>query len=280
MLGRSVTWRGGPRHISLGQRPRFGVTPGRVGCGNTWRNRKREPTVSKRAFLPSLLLGVLVLASGCVSGGGVGDPAEFNRTMGRVSAVDLAEGVDKIFQKFKLTILREESTYSLIYYETEWMMREPHPSEQAQGATQARERIILEGRRSGDYARVEFTGECELLVSGADGWQRPAISDPARQHFQRIYSDLEMETRAGIITRSTKKSPGPRGFSRSQWSCGLIAPGASLAGSHPPPRRSPDSGFARSSDRGSGPAPRRIPKEGSRFPGRTRAGRSAHRTPG
>jgi hypothetical protein len=157
--------------------------------------------VSKKAFLPSLLLGVLVLASGCVSGGGVGDPAEFNRTMGRVSAVDLAEGVDKIFQKFKLTILREESTYSLIYYETEWMMREPHPSEQAQGATQARERIILEGRRSGDYARVEFTGECELLVSGADGWQRPAISDPARQHFQRIYSDLEMETRAGIITR-------------------------------------------------------------------------------
>jgi len=114
---------------------------------------------------------------------------------------DIQMGVEKIFQKWKLTVFRFEETYSTVYYETEWTLREPYPTEEAQGATQARERIILEGRRGGDFFRVQFRGDCELLVSGMDGWQRVAMSDPARQQFQRVFSDLEMETRAGIVTR-------------------------------------------------------------------------------
>jgi hypothetical protein len=102
--------------------------------------------------------------------------------MGRVSAVDLAEGVDKIFQKFKLTILREESTYSLIYYETEWMMREPHPSEQAQGATQARDggmRVAgIGGRRMaapGNQRSCQAAFSADLL--------RPRDGDPGGDHY-------------------------------------------------------------------------------------------------
>jgi len=163
---------------------------------------EREPTVFRRAFLPSLLLGALALLSGCVSGGGgVRDPATFARDLGRVHYNDIQAGVEKIFQKWKLTVLRFEETYSTVYYETEWTLREPHASEQAQGATQARERIVLEGRRGGDFFRINFKGACELLIAGRDGWQRPPISDPSREKFQRIFSDLEMETRTGIITR-------------------------------------------------------------------------------
>ena len=154
----------------------------------------------KRAFRPILLLGALLVASACASGG-VRDPSTYTRELGRVHYNDIRAGVERIFQKWKHTTLRFGETYSTVYFETEWTLREPHNSEQAQGATQARERIILEGRRGGDFFRVQFKGECELLIPGMDGWQRVAISDPARQQFQRVFSDLEMETRAGIVTR-------------------------------------------------------------------------------
>jgi len=148
------------------------------------------------------LVGALLFAAGCASGGGgpgIQDPSLFRRDMGRATYLDIREGVDKILTKYGFNVWRFQENFSSLYFETDWLMREPYPEERDLGVERARSRIILEGRRSGDLFRLRFSAENEVWLRGE--WQRIALNDQWRKKLQRLVSDLEMEIRSGVQKR-------------------------------------------------------------------------------
>lgn len=152
--------------------------------------------------------GVLLmpLVAGCASGGVSSRAANMWREdMGRVTRVTLETGLDKIVQKHALQIARTQDSSREIYYETIWMGRDVLADEEVRGVTNARNRILLKGRRlestmagAGVY-RITWELENEVTTAGVDGWHPDVVPDQVVEDFRPIYSDLMLEVRTGLI---------------------------------------------------------------------------------
>lgn len=157
-----------------------------------------------------VLAAVAVLASGtlwgCVTGGVASQSREvWREDMGRVTRVTLETGLDKIVRKHALQIARTQDSSREIYYETLWMNREVLAEEEARGVTNARNRILLKGRRlestmagAGVY-RITWELENEVTEVGVEGWHPDAVPGQVVEEFRPIYSDLMLEVRTGLI---------------------------------------------------------------------------------
>ena len=154
----------------------------------------------------SLLLCVLALA-GCASSGGGGDDessAVYRESMGQVVLPPLQEAREKIWQRHNIHLYREESAFRSIYYESEWIPREPTPEEVAAGATSAGNRVVIRGRRAGEtmdgVPSFSVTHEVQNQVRTAEHpeWHPAPMPEPVLEEYRRIYADLRMEVQAGI----------------------------------------------------------------------------------
>ena len=163
--------------------------------------------MAKHARWIPLLVPALVLAGGCAStGGGAPDEpsATFEEEMGRVMVPLLEEGLLKIFPKYNLAIRRREEQYSTLYYETEWRPREVTAAERQQGVVDARQRVILRGRRSstdpsgGGVFRVSFEAENEVRTELSPSWHPAPAPDAFFEFWREVAMDLTMEIRAGV----------------------------------------------------------------------------------
>ena len=143
---------------------------------------------------------------GCATGGVASQSQEIWREdMGRVTRVTLETGLDRIVRKHALQIARTQDSSRELYYETVWMNREVLADEQAKGVTNARNRILLRGRRlestmggAGVY-RITWELENEVTAVGVEGWHPDIVPGQVVEEFRPIYSDLMLEVRTGLI---------------------------------------------------------------------------------
>ena len=165
-------------------------------------------STSQRSIFLTLCLALSVAAGGCASGGSGGDSAgstSFREEIGKVMERPVTLARDKIFGRFTIPMLREESTARTIYWETQWMPRDPSPEELAAGATGARNRIIMRGTFSEERLdrtpvfRMRFEAENQIRTQLNPEWH-PGIMPPvAEERFQEIYDNLMLELRTGVI---------------------------------------------------------------------------------
>ncbi len=147
------------------------------------------------ALIPLLLVG-------CASsgGGGLSDPSEVRRDMGRGTYPDVLAAVEKILEtKNRYVIQRFEENYNAIWFETEWHVSDPLEDELAQGIDRIRTRIVIDGRRStNDTFRLRFTATVESLRGGSQEWARLPVTEMRGEEIQSLLSDMDMEIRSGV----------------------------------------------------------------------------------
>lgn len=152
-----------------------------------------------------LLFGTLALF-GCASGGGGGGeaPHTIQENLSRVLQQPFEEGLDKVWSRYQIPERRRESQFRSLYYESQWMEREPTPAEVAQGATAARNRVTVQGRRVGDtldgQGIFSLTWEVENQIRSQEvpEWHPGPMPEQVRDRFRRMYSDLRMEVNTGV----------------------------------------------------------------------------------
>lgn len=171
------------------------------------RNRSessRRGAVSQLAA--SVAVGmVLVVSSACATGGlGSVERTSWREDLGRLTQSTLQAGAQKIFRKHAVRIGRQESTARDLYYESVWEPREVMAAEEVNGVTNARNRIVLRGRRvqsdMGGSAVYRITWELqnEVTSSTAPDWHPGVVPTDVMERYRPVYSDLVLETRTGI----------------------------------------------------------------------------------
>jgi len=161
-----------------------------------------------RPLFLALALGLMVslAASGCASGGsGGGSSSTLRKDIGAVMEAPLLEAREKIFGKYSIPMLREEDTSRSIYWETQWMPREPTPEEVAEGVSESRNRIIIRGnfvdqRLDGSVVlRARFDVENQVRSQMNPGWHPGPMPSSVEDSFEEIYEDFRLELRTGVI---------------------------------------------------------------------------------
>jgi len=156
--------------------------------------------------LPALVAvaGALVVAGACATGGGgTSQRTSWREDMGRLTQSTLRAGVEKIFRKHAVRIGRTESTARDLYYESVWQPREVMATEEVNGVTNARNRIVLRGRRvqsdmGGSVFRVTWELQNEVTSLTASDWHPGIVPDQVMEQYRPVYSDLVLETRTGV----------------------------------------------------------------------------------
>ncbi len=163
---------------------------------------------SLQSFSYLMGLCLLLAASGCASAGAAGGGAEtplYREDLGRVMVIPLERARIKVWGKNNINIFREETTNRDFTYISEWIPRAPVLDETAVGVTAARNRVTLSGYRTqenldGTYIyRTTFEVENEVQSTEGPDWHPAPMPGETRGHFRRIFSDLQMELRAGVI---------------------------------------------------------------------------------
>jgi hypothetical protein len=112
---------------------------------------------------------------------------------------------EKVFGKHIIPMYREELTTRTLYWETQWMPRQPTPEELTAGVQQGRNRVIMRGNYAEErldgtpVLRVRFEVENQIQTKLEPAWH-PGVMPPAvEEKFQEVYDDLMAEVRMGII---------------------------------------------------------------------------------
>ena len=123
--------------------------------------------------------------------------------MGRMNHQTLVEGLEKVFQKYAVQVSRDEMSAREFYYETRWVTRPVLALQDAAGATNARNRIVIRGHRleggmTGSTYRVTWDVENEVTTPANPSWHPAVIPTEVVEQFRPIYSDLYLEVRTGL----------------------------------------------------------------------------------
>lgn len=152
------------------------------------------------------LVLILTTSLGCASGGGfqaVSD-ARWREDMGRLNLSTLEAGMSKIFVKHGVQEARRQTGGREIYYETRWVTRPVLSMEEALGASNARNRIVVRAHRlegsmgGGSIYRVTWDVENEITTTINPAWHPSRIPEEVVEEFRPVYADLSMEIRTGL----------------------------------------------------------------------------------
>lgn len=157
-------------------------------------------------FLRAAAALVAVASLGCASGGGFQSVSEtrWREDMGRMNLSTLETGMRKIFVKHGVQEARRQTAGREIYYETRWVTRPVLPTEEALGASNARNRIVVRAHRlegameGGSTFRVTWDVENETTTATNPSWHPSRIPESVVEDFRPVYSDLAMEIRTGL----------------------------------------------------------------------------------
>jgi hypothetical protein len=112
---------------------------------------------------------------------------------------------EKIWGKHTIPLFREENTSRTLLWESQWMPRQPEGDETVAGVTGARNRVFMRGTLSGENLdgtfiyRVRFEAENQVQTTGTPDWHPAPFPPEVRERFKRVYDDLMLELRTGII---------------------------------------------------------------------------------
>lgn len=165
-------------------------------------DRCRSATV-RLLILVAIGASLSVVGACATGGGGSGGRTSWREDMGRLTGSTLQAGVEKIFQKHAVRISRTESTARDLYYESVWEPREVMATEEVNGVTNARNRIVLRGRQvqsdmAGSVFRVTWELQNEVTSLTAPDWHPGVVPDEVMEQYRPVYSDLVLETRTGV----------------------------------------------------------------------------------
>ena len=155
-----------------------------------------------------LATGLVLGMTGCGSGGSSSPGSEgvWREDMGRMSRTAVAAGVDRIVGRHALKIDRQGDRSREFFYEFAWTSRDVTAEEQIFGVTDARNRIVIQGRTSGasgiasapDLYRVTWQLQNEVVSVTNPEWHPGRIPEVVVERFRAVFSDLEMELRSGL----------------------------------------------------------------------------------
>ena len=162
----------------------------------------RSPVGHARIFAAWLAVATVsgLFAGGCASGGVQGYAETLWREdMGRITQGTLEDGFDKMVRKYALQVDRQEEAARDLYYETAWTTRDIYALEEAQGVTNARNRIVIRGRRL-EAGVFRFSWELQNQVTTVETpeWHANVIPSEVVEEYRPIYSDLMLEVRTGV----------------------------------------------------------------------------------
>lgn len=149
---------------------------------------------------------VVAWSFGCASGGGFQAVSEthWREDMGRINLSTLETGMNRIFVKHGVQEARRQTAGREIYYETRWITRPVFSGEEALGASNARNRIVIRAHRlegtmaGGSIYRVTWDVENEITTTTNPAWHPSRIPEDVVEQFRPVYSDLSMEIRTGL----------------------------------------------------------------------------------
>jgi hypothetical protein len=148
-----------------------------------------------------------LLPAACASAGGGNDEeaaAVYEEDLGRVVERPFVQAQQKIWGKHNIPLYREEQTARTLYYESEWIPREPTAEEMAEGVTTARNRVTMRGYRTGETLdgayeyRVSFRVGNQVQTTEYPDWHPAPMPEEVRNQYRQVYNDLQMELRAGV----------------------------------------------------------------------------------
>lgn len=152
------------------------------------------------------LSAALVAASSCATGGArSAADSRWREDLGRLNRGTLEAGLDKIFSKHAVQLIRDESTDRRLYYESRWVPREVVAAEEGLGTATGRNRIIIRGQRvedsmsRGAIYRVTWEVENEVTTTTNPAWHPAMIPPEAIEKFRPVYTDLVLEVRTGLM---------------------------------------------------------------------------------
>lgn len=161
----------------------------------------RGPVGHARVFAAWLAAATVAgLFAGCASGG-VEAYAEtlWREDMGRITQGTLEDGLDKMVRKYALRLNRQEEAARDLYYETAWSTRDLLATEETQGVTNARNRIVIRGRRlEAGVFRFSWELQNEVTTTMVAEWHAHLIPPEVVEEYRPIYSDLMLEVRTGV----------------------------------------------------------------------------------
>jgi len=124
----------------------------------------------------------------------------YKEKISRGTAEDVSHVVQMILHRRSYTIIRSEVSLNQIYYETNWSLRLPYESEQNEGFSDVRTKIILKGRphMRVEYGQerlfnIEFIGETQYKLKGEDVWLENHDNTEARGFLKEIAYEMNTE---------------------------------------------------------------------------------------
>ncbi|MCG8604187.1 hypothetical protein MJD09_04195 [bacterium] len=150
------------------------------------------------------MLLVLAMMPACAgsSSGGIAT-SQYLTNVGLATSGDFRQETQRILvNKHNFVVQLFEESSGRVYFETQWQDRLPFEDEKEAGVTQARSRVILEGRsriRGGTgwqaaTLKISFKGENMLLFQNQDGWQVGSPMTPrCREYFKSIANEIKTE---------------------------------------------------------------------------------------
>lgn len=155
------------------------------------------------AFLPTLLLlGCATTGGAKESTGSKAPKATFYKNVGMATLPDLDQKGRRTLERAHYMVLRYDPPPD-VYYETQWLARDPFDDERAIGAVRAQSRIIIRARqRDATWAKamvysVEFHVENQVRHEGGDFTEIPA-TPLFTAYARQLASELEAELRTGV----------------------------------------------------------------------------------
>lgn len=140
---------------------------------------------------------------GCASGGGTANVYRSN--MGRLLAGPLMQTREKVWGLHQIPLYREQVDRNRILIESDWMPRQPTPAEAASGVEQARNQIVIEGRRleegfdeTGAVYRVTFTLHNQVVTNLDRDWDEAPPPQQVIDRYREVLRDMEIELRTGV----------------------------------------------------------------------------------
>jgi len=152
------------------------------------------------------LFAALVAAGSCASGGArSAADSRWREDLGRLNRGTLEAGLDKVFSKHAVQLMRDESTDRRLYYESRWVPREVMAAEEGMGTATGRNRIVIRGSRveggmaGGAVYRVTWEVENEVTTATNPAWHPAVIPPEVIEKFRPVYTDLVLEVRTGLM---------------------------------------------------------------------------------
>jgi hypothetical protein len=152
----------------------------------------------------------LLALPGCASsrarGGGGGPVSEVTADVGVGTAPDIDRKAREVLGRYRFQIVRVQPPPD-IYYETEWLRRDPFDDERSAGAEAAQSRVIVRARQRGlgistssiaNTFAIDVTVENMVRAEGGADFRPAPVTAAFRAFAKKLTDELELELRSGL----------------------------------------------------------------------------------